>query len=229
MRSVETLPSAVMGEGVQYTLYLPPCYPATAPDEGYPVLYLLHGQGMDHQFWGDLGLLDAADRLIAAGDIPPVIIVMPTEKYTLQDPEPSKFPAVLLDELLPWIESHYNTCTRPDCRSLGGISRGANWSMRLGLQHPELFGSLGGHSLTVFYGDSISAPGWIEAISAVEMPRIWLDMGEKDPYRDSYEQFVAMLNKNQVRFSEHSNSGGHNAAYWTAHLEEYLRWYAGEE
>ena len=62
-----------------------------------------------------------------------------------------------------------------------------------------------------------------------EMPRIWLDMGEKDPYRDSYEQFVAMLNKNQVRFCENTTSGGHNAAYWTAHLAEYLRWYAGDE
>ena len=58
-----------------YRVYLPPGY--TEGTRHYPSLYLLHGMGGSDREWQDLGIASAADRLIAAGQIAPLIIVMP--------------------------------------------------------------------------------------------------------------------------------------------------------
>lgn len=223
----ESLPSALLKAELPYAVYLPPCYPAGAPAGGYPVLYLLHGQDMDQNVWVELGLPETADRLIASGEMQPMLIVMPFEQRALQSPQESKYAAALLDELLPRVEQDYAACTLRACRMLGGISRGGSWAVHIGLQHPELFGALGGHSLAVFYGDTRDAPRWVKAIPADEVPRLWLDMGEKDRFRKSYTEFVKVLKDSGLAFSEHTYPGGHDASYWSAHLEDYLRWYGG--
>ena len=216
-----------MHEEYSYAIYLPPCYPASAPAGGYPVLYLLHGQGMDESTWTDLGLPETLDRLIASGEIAPLLVVMPREKRELQSPAESKYAGVLLGELIPAVEGGYAACAQRDCRLLGGISRGAAWAVHIGLQNPGLFSAVGGHSLTPFYGDTRDAPGWIKAMKADETPRLWLDMGDKDRFRQGYDGFVSMLQGTGLAFSEHTSPGKHDAAYWSAHLEDYLRWYGG--
>ncbi len=223
----ESLPSALLKADLPYAVYLPPCYPTGAPAGGYPLLYLLHGQDMDQNVWVSLGLTEMADRLIASGEMQPMIIIMPFEQRALQSPAESRYAAALLEELLPRVERDYAACAARTCRMLGGISRGASWAVHIGLQHPDLFGVLGAHSLTVFYGDTRAALRWIKAIPADEVPRLWLDMGEKDRFRQSYTEFVQMLTGTGLDFSEHTFPGGHDAVYWSAHLEDYLRWYGG--
>ena len=71
-----TLASNILNKEVKYTIYLPPDY--TYSDRTYPVVYLLHGYTDDNTGWLQFGEINRyADRAIAEGIIPPMIIVMP--------------------------------------------------------------------------------------------------------------------------------------------------------
>src|SRR5262245_6850328 len=69
-------PSPVLGHTIRYSAYLPA--DPLPGGERYPVVYLLHGYQGDETAWFNDGqiapLLDAA---IAAGEIPPLIVVTP--------------------------------------------------------------------------------------------------------------------------------------------------------
>jgi len=216
--------SPLIGKPIAVRVYLPPCYPGS-PETRYPVLLLLHGQGFDEDQWERLGVAKTADRLIVAEHIPPFIIAMPGEAYYLLDNTESKFGQALADEVSPWLDREYATCTRRACRAIGGISRGAAWAVRVGFIRWELFGAIGAHSLPPFRGDPNNLPRWLEKIPSDQRPRLWLDTGERDDYLLATQQFVAILEKLELPHEWHLNPGAHNEDYWGAHIEEYLRWY----
>jgi enterochelin esterase-like enzyme len=51
---------------------------------------------------------------------------------------------------------------------------------------------------------------------------VWLDAGTADPFRPALRRLAAAL-----RVPLHGWSGGHDGAYWSAHMPAYLRFYAG--
>ncbi len=205
-------------------VYTPPCYDPAA-DPGYPVLYLLHGQSFNDDQWQRLGVPETADRLIAAGEVKPFLVVMPQEYYYLQDMSQSAYGSALIDEVLPWVEENFAVCRDTACRAIGGLSRGASWASWLGFESWPLFGSIGLHSLPTTANGQFRYE-WLPKIPEGQRPRLYLDIGAKDPYYQyalAYEQF---LNESHLPHEWHLNSGGHNEEYWSAHVEEYLRWYA---
>jgi enterochelin esterase-like enzyme len=206
-------------------IYLPPCYDA-ARAEGYPVLYLLHGQTFDERMWIDLGAADIADRLILSGDSSPFLMVMPNEEFYYRGVDDNQFPSALIDDVIPWVETGFNVCHDMPCRALGGISRGASWAERIGFTEPGVFSSIGAHSLPTFPGDISNLPDWLEKIPDKEMPRIYLDTGRFDPEVKAAYRFENVLNEKGILHEWHLNDGRHNEEYWKAHVEEYLRWYA---
>lgn len=219
--------SAALGEPFTFTVYTPPCYQFNGQGD-YPVLYMLHGQTSTDAQWVDLGLTDAADRLIASGELPPFLIVMPFEKDNLQHPFTTGFEEALPDELLPWIDANYATCPERQCRFIGGLSRGGSWALRFGLSRWELFSAIGGHSIPVFTGDPGHLPQWVAEIEPGKLPRIWIDIGESDPYRQPAEELDELLTKMKIAHEWRLRPGNHNDEYWNSHVEEYLRWYFGE-
>ncbi|RPJ85976.1 MAG: esterase family protein, partial [Acidobacteria bacterium] len=71
-----SIDSKILGREVEYAVYLPPDYDTST--RRYPVVYLLHGFTDDETGWIQFGeVYLAADRAIAAREIPPMIIVMP--------------------------------------------------------------------------------------------------------------------------------------------------------
>src|ERR1044072_4554473 len=66
-------PSAALGGGIAYNLYLP--YGCAKGTDRYPVLYLLHGRGDTMQAW--TRVKDALDAMIRTRRIPPLIAAMP--------------------------------------------------------------------------------------------------------------------------------------------------------
>lgn len=205
-------------------IYFPPCYTWDL-DRSYPTLYLLHGATKTDQEWDDLGIDESADQLIVQGKIPPLLIVMPRE-ITWKSVAENPFGDRLVQVVVPWVESHYRTLPDRQHRAIGGMSRGGNWAVRLGLLHWGLFGSLGAHSTPLFYGDLKRVPGWLEAIPPQMMPRIYLDIGEGDKNLQDAQAFQHVLVKAGVNPEWHLYPGLHNEEYWKAHLEEYLEWYS---
>ncbi|GAP12362.1 enterochelin esterase [Longilinea arvoryzae] len=216
--------STEIGKPMTVRVYTPPCYDPSA-DPGYPVLYLLHGQSFNDDQWQRLGVPETADRLIAAGEVRPFLVVMPQEYYYLADISQSAFGRAVVNELLPWVEENYAVCRETACRAIGGLSRGASWAVRLGYEYWPTFGAIGLHSLPSSSNGSIFY-NWLPKIPEDQRPRLYLDIGVKDPYYAYALEFEGMLNDARLVHEWHLNPGTHNEEYWSAHVEEYLRWYA---
>ena len=140
-------------------VYLPFCYDSADTDTKYNVLYLMHGGGEDENLiFGGPGqnreLKNILDNMIAKGDIEPIIVVTPTfygvKNGLKNDPvrsnvanvnhqlpivETEYFHDELINDLIPFVETRYNTYTATankedlktsrDHRAFGGFSMGS--------------------------------------------------------------------------------------------------------
>jgi len=76
--------SAVGRDDRDYYVYTPPNYDPDAK-KSYPVLYLLHGYGLDARCWTAVGYANVIlDNLIARGKAKPMIVVMPLGYGTME-------------------------------------------------------------------------------------------------------------------------------------------------
>jgi len=222
------IPSELLGKPVNANIYLPPCF-GSQPDQTYPILYMLHGQAADNHQWIDLGLIDRIDLLIDAKVMQPMIIVMPYEVSWRIGPEESNFGAALVNDVIPFMEENYQACATRACRAVGGLSRGGNWAVYLGFQYPDVFAAVGAHSAPLFYGEL----GRIDialthTLKVEDLPALYIDMGLKDENKDNIREFVDTLKEFKVPYEFHENEGRHEAAYWSAHVVDYLLWYSSK-
>jgi enterochelin esterase-like enzyme len=223
---VNSLATDLLRLPLDYRLYLPACYDQQ-PERRYPVLYLIHGQNYSDDQWDRLGADEAADRLIAAGEIPPLIIVMPRDRYGGQ-PSENNFARVIVEELRPFIDENYRTVEDREYRAVGGLSRGGGWAVHLAITQWEIFGALGAHSPAIFYDDAQRMRVYLDAIPSEAMPRIYMDIGDKDrpEIMGAALWFEELLNQRGIPHEWYLFSGYHAEDYWRDHLESYLRWYA---
>jgi len=205
-------------------IYTPPCYGANL-DQKYPTLYLLHGATETDGQWDDLGIDEQADLLINKGEIPPLIIIMPKENSWIPLPE-NPFGEHLVKDLIPWVDTHFQTRVGRENRAIGGLSRGGNWAVRIGFLNWGLFKSVGVHSSPLFYGDLERIPGWFTGIPQSKIPRIYLDVGGDDTNLENAADLEILLSELGIPHSWHQYPGLHEESYWQVHLGAYLLWYS---
>ncbi len=218
--------SALLNGPLAVSVYLPPCYDPQK-EGGYPSLYLLHGQTFDDRMWADLGAIDLADEHIRAGDWPPFLMVFPFEEFFYRKAAGNQYPIAIEEEVIPWVEENFNACSGRGCRALGGISRGASWTLRIGLNQSRQFGALGAHSLPDFLGGPDAVAEWVAAIPRDQLPRIYLDSGNLDASIKIAHRTENALNEKGIPHIWHMNEGRHDEDYWRTHMPEYMAWYAG--
>jgi enterochelin esterase-like enzyme len=73
-----------------------------------------------------------------------------------------------------------------------------------------------------------SLPARLQTVPEDQRPRLWLDAGDKDSEYQTVQTFEKALNTLGLPHEWHSYLGWHEETYWSAHVEEYLRWYAAE-
>ena len=130
-------------------VYTPPTY-GKNKKERFPVLYLQHGWGEDDTTWGMQGRANIImDNLIADGKIRPFIVVM-TYGLTngirfggLREFTAKEFETVLVDELIPYIDSHFLTIANRENRAMAGLSMGGMETKLITLRRPEVFSAYG--------------------------------------------------------------------------------------
>jgi enterochelin esterase-like enzyme len=225
---VSEISTSFLPNPMVYRVYLPPCYDEDT-NRSYPVLYLVHGQSFNDDQWERLGVPETADRLIAAGEMAPFIAVMPADRVW-KEPTEDKFGIAVAKALVPWIDANYRTIPDRAHRAVGGLSRGGAWAVHLGLAYWELFGTIGVHSGFVFHSDVQPIHEWLEAIPAGETPRIYMDIGNADrpDITEGATWLEGLLTKKGIPHEWHMFVGQHNEEYWTAHVEDYLRFYTQE-
>jgi enterochelin esterase-like enzyme len=138
-------------------VYTPPDYEKNL-DKRYPVLYLQHGYGENEYGWPNQGKANLImDNLIAEGRANPFIIVMAygmTNDVKIGGPrnfDIKPFQTLLLDELIPYIDSDFRTLSDRSHRAMAGLSMGGFETKLITLSNLDTFSSIG-----LFSGGSIN-------------------------------------------------------------------------
>lgn len=133
------------GEQKRAFVYTPAEYSAN-PKKKYPVLYLQHGWGEDETAWSNQGHANLImDNLIAEGKCKPFIIVMTygmtnnARFGTINSFNYKDFETVLVDELIPFIDSNFRTLPDKKHRAMAGLSMGGMETKNITLARPEVF------------------------------------------------------------------------------------------
>ena len=161
LRTDLQMPSAALGRPLPYNIYLPE---SVGPEARYPVVYLLHGYGASHHEWVRRGkIAEALDRMIAAGEIAPVIAVMPgAGKSWYVDSArfggPGDYETAITRDLVEGIDAAYPTRSEPGARGIAGSSMGGHGALRLSFGHPGTFSAVAALSPAIWMPGGIS---WI--------------------------------------------------------------------
>ena len=210
--------SPTFGQPVPVSVYLPPCYERLAGP--LPVIYLLHGAISDQTQWPDLLIQPEADRLIASGQAP-FVVVMPGGTYFDQ----ADYGTFVLSDLLPAIERQYRVQAQGAGRAVGGVSLGGYWALKIAFQHPDQFAAVGGNSPVVGSDSGNDPLGLARSSQGLDRLRIRLDVGTQDDLRAGTAQLAEALRARDLNVDFVVSPGAHEAAYWRAHTGEYLSFY----
>ena len=143
----DSLYSNILGVQKYYTVYLPQSFKADAQDH-YPVLYLLHGLTDNDHAWTQKGQMERVlDELIAVGEIPPMVVIMPNagDRDTRRvwngyfNMPGWRYEDFFFQELLPAVEAKYRAGGSKAQRAVAGLSMGGGGSVGYAISHPDLF------------------------------------------------------------------------------------------
>jgi enterochelin esterase-like enzyme len=236
-----TFHSGILDREMSYWIYLPPGYGATGVR--YPTLYMLHGGGGTFDEWAAYGLFDVADQAFAGGKLPPFIIVLPEgdksfwANWAGDNPRWGDY---LAFDVVREIDARFSTIPAPASRAIGGLSMGGWGALYQGFTHPDIFGVVGATSPS-FYPDNDylqflgTGPEYaskdplslVKTAPGVLAVRLWVDIGQDDPWVSWSVEFHDALVERGVQFEWHLYPGTHNGEYWAAHVPDYLNFYAG--
>ncbi|MDN3549480.1 alpha/beta hydrolase [Mucilaginibacter aquaedulcis] len=157
----QTVKSSILKRNVKYTIYLPADYETA--NRSYPVVYLLHGYSDDNTGWLQFGEINRlADKAIAEGTIPPMIIVMPdgqTSWYINSYDGKEKYEDFFIKEFMPYVEKLYRIKTEKKYRGVAGLSMGGFGTLMFTMKYPQLFAAGAALSAAVVPDDQmISMP-----------------------------------------------------------------------
>jgi enterochelin esterase-like enzyme len=215
-------------------IYTPPGYNENIKTR-YPVLYLQHGSFEDETGWSAQGKANLIlDNLIAAKQAVPMIIVMdngyaykPQSNETKDKKErpESVFEDVLINEVIPMIDTKFRTLASREHRAIAGLSMGANQTMRIMMNHLDTFSQYGGFSGTANYPStdiidpSTFLDGKYKDSNSLnkKIKLFWLGLGTKEPspFPKSVGAFRAMLDQQGIKYAYYESPE-------TAH--EWLTW-----
>lgn len=157
--------SKTTGDWRRAYVYTPPDYDKDVKKR-YPVLILQHGSGEDETGWTKQGHANfILDNLIAAGKAKPMIVVM-DRGYAIKAGAPpapagnrnlqqgfSAFEEVVINDLIPTIDSTYRTIPDKAHRALAGLSMGGMQTLYISFRHLDKFAYIGSFSGPIITGN----------------------------------------------------------------------------
>jgi enterochelin esterase-like enzyme len=243
-----TFYSAKLNQEMPILVYLPPGYFDSA--RSYPVLYMLGGWVGDYEEWTWWGLCDEAEFLTRNGYIQPMIIVTPEGDRSywfnhapVDGSDGKPYGDYIWKDVVGYIDANYRTLPQRASRAIGGLSAGGQAAFMLALTHPEVFSIAGGHSLSLrgadgsipFFGTrnyfKQYDPAWlVENTDTWRKLTLWIDVGADDhQWGGPIHDFHALLVASHVPHDWIDTwPGDHDNNYWSAHIIDYLNWYASK-
>jgi enterochelin esterase-like enzyme len=203
---------------------------------------MLHGGGGHYSEWVAYGLPEKAEDLTWDGQIQPLIIVMPQgdqsfwSNHSVGDDE--RWGDYVAFDLVSYIDATYRTLPTAASRAIGGLSMGGFGALQLAFNHPDIFGTVGGHSPALLDYNGLSGlftPEAFREIDPIELaakldpakaPHIWVDAGADDQFADRTIVLAIRLDSRGINHQVRILPGSHDAAYWTMSTGEYLHFYS---
>lgn len=191
----------ILGDPVrqQAVVYLPPGY-ESAPTRRYPSVYLLPPFDGSASTWtrawtglfGPRPGVAFIDSVMAAGEVPPMIVVMPNGRnryhgsFFLNSPVSGNWEDFLTIEVVRHVDRTYRTIPAAESRGVAGHSMGGNAAVHIGMKHPDTFGAV--------YALSACCLGGYDLFGMAAWERV-LDHASFDALERAYRQgdFPAMV------------------------------------
>ncbi len=195
----EQFASRLIDEKHDFIVYVPQAF-NDDPNRFFPVLYLHDGQNLfdpetsfiKGNYWR---VGEAADALIAEGEIEPLVIVgvynagakrideyTPLEDKRLGGGKADAYGQMVVEELLAFVAHHYRILTGAENCGMGGSSLGGLVTLYLGMRYPDVFGKLAVFSPSVWWRDRVILR-FVEQLRGRTGQCIWLDIGTNEGRR----------------------------------------------
>ncbi|WHX49925.1 alpha/beta hydrolase-fold protein [Paenibacillus woosongensis] len=222
--------STTVGKTRNAMVYTPPGYTTS---KTYNVLYLLHGIGGDQYEWlNQMNPRNILDNLYADNKLEPMIVVFPNGR-AMQDDRPigdifapdkvaafETFEFDLINDLVPYIDTHFPVYANAQHRALAGLSMGGGQSLNFGLKHLDKFSWIGAFS---------SAPNTKSASQLITNPSqtasklnlLWLSCGASDNLLGVSQNFHNSLNSMNIPHMWYLDVGGHEGKVWSSGLYQF--------
>lgn len=235
-------------------IYLPPDYGTSG--KRYPVLYMQDGQHLFDEAtsqgrigpieWGVDEVIDAASEkciVVAINhqtdykDRVPEFYFRPNEDYpTVEGPE---YLAFIVETLKPYVDTHYPTLPEKANTALVGSSMGGLITFYAGLVHPEVFGTLGVFSPSIWldHGNIENDLTTLTNIANIHTQRYYFYAGTSENrlkpdntfvhMHDDVQRAIGLLHKAanpEIELSVRED-GRHGALYWREAFPAFYRWF----
>lgn len=235
--------SVVVGASREANVLLPPNYDPTVR---YPVLYLLHGLGGDHNEWLAGKPVEIIGNLINSGEVKPMITIIPNvrarkndsgnppDAYTLEHFHAfDNFINDLKHDLMPFIKAKYNILDGRENTAIAGLSMGGRESIYIGIKLQNIFGYIGAFSpafgllkysnMNVTEGGLLNEKGFILK-DEFKNTLIMIINGDSDSVvRDEPFKYHQAFEKNTIEHIYNEIPGGHDFNVWSNCLYNFVK------
>ena len=227
----DSLDSRTLGHTRAVHVYLPE---GTGAPDG--VVYLGDGDAVR-------GLAPYVDTLISAGSLPRVMLVgvasaasavgssaqpdpRALEYLWNHDPLNVRFLAherFVLDEVMPWAESHHGAPTARERRAVFGMSNSGGWAMQMGLRNPDRFAHV-----IAFSPGGVRSGHMTPEMRFVPPVRFLLLAGTLEPvFNEVAQVWVRELADQRLEHRMIEVVAGHDWNVWRDYFGEALAWAFG--
>ena len=219
-----------------YVVLLPAGY---TESKKYPVMYVMHGYwenqdrmcrvGNDTQ--AGMTTVEIVGNAIASGEAEEMILVFPyiyssqsqdncSDMDDANNQAYDNFEKVLINELMPLIESKYSVKTGKENTAITGFSMGGRESLNIGTKHADLFG---------YVGSICAAPGatpnfkWASEEDAPRLILMTAGSNDKTVYTTPEGYHNSATQANCPHIWHYVNGGYHGDNCIRAHLYNFVR------
>ncbi len=219
-------PSSITGNTECCLVYLPPDWTI---HEECPVLYLQHGWGENETGWVQQGKINhILDNLIASAKAERMLVVMCNGMVQLDGKaDTTVFPKVLVEDVIPFIESRFHVKKDKWHRAVAGLSMGSMHTSVASLTHPELFGYAG------LFSGFLRSPFTKENphLKALEDPAafhgnyrlFFRGMGDEDQFLPAFLEDDEILKEKGIHTDRRMYHGGHDWQVWRQSAFDFLQ------
>lgn len=240
---IATVRSPALGRRADVTIWAPPV------KEISTLLILLHGVYGSHWVWTRKGGVHlTAQRLLTAGSIEPMAIVMPSDGlrgdgsgYLSYCGEKENAEAWIVDEVPLLAQLAVTALSATPRLAIAGLSMGGYGALRLGAKYSQRFSHISAHSaitdidqMAAFVADpttpyllsaprtELSALHWIRT-NREHLPKLRFDCGVDDDLITANRALHSALQQEGINHTYDEFPGGHEWSYWQEHVQKTLQ------